>query len=585
MSRTPLKLNIPIVVKIVILTSVLVVAVSLILAIKNAQLFSQISRDREEANAEGLVSSKALEVEAILESYTEKLTLLALEKDRTRSLTGDLVYVKYLGSDQSRELSAAGLPEDLLATFREQLSGFKSEEAVVKAGSLYLASTGNRLKTPFLVVGTPVARDDGAVTHWAWGFFKLDRLQASFESKGNLKVYLLDARGMVIVHPEEKLTLQAANLSNSKIIASLLKEDIRQRQQYIEGTLYSSSKTVHGPLVVGEVVEMSIMAPAQLARDTSYYLLGVILSMSFFVSFVFAQRLSRNIEKLTAFAHRIAQGDFNVEASKEIRSKDEVGQLAIAFDDMTMGLQERDKIKNMFTKFHGTAVTDQLMSQEDLRKGQEREAVVFFSDIRGFTTYSNDRSAEEVVGMLNSYFEVMVTIITKHGGVVDKFVGDAIMAVWGAPASSEDDVRNAMNACLEMRLALADFNQQRLEDGKEAITMGMGLHVGPVVAGTVGSHDRLEYTVIGDTVNTASRIESATKQHGTDLLISESVAQRLNDEFILRNAGETVVKGKSRPLKLATVLGRYAEDGTAQLIVTPYSQYEAEADGKAKKSA
>lgn len=335
-------------------------------------------------------------------------------------------------------------------------------------------------------------------------------------------------------------------------------------------------------MIMGEMTQASIMAPSKLAKDTSLFILGIILSLSFFFSVLFAHTLSKNLEKLKDFAHRIAQGDFDVEASKEIKSKDEIGILAEAFDDMTQGLRERDKIKNIFTKFHGSVITDTLMDQEDLRKGKTCEAVVFFSDIRGFTDFSQSRSPEEVVSMLNSYFEVMVGIINKHGGVVDKFVGDAIMAVWGAPNGTPEDARNAVLACLEMRQALAEFNQKRIEEGHTPIKMGMGLHAGQVVSGTIGSNDRLEYTVIGDTVNTASRIESSTKAFGTDLLISEEVVKRTEDQFLVTFAGSTKVKGKDAPLKLAKVQGYYDEELNPTIVKTPYSEYEAEDCDKVK---
>jgi adenylate cyclase len=581
------KFLVPLVMKIVTLTSVLVIGVALILAIKNAELFSQISKDREEANAELYTSSKALEVEAILESYVEKLALIAAEKDATVPLTGDLFYFKLQSQDLSANLekTALGLSPEALTELRHLVGSFKAEEAAIRSGNLFLASTGSSLKEPYLVMGTPVAKENGFVTHWAWGLFKLNRLQASFENKSNFKIYLVDGRGHVIVHPDEAKTLRATNLADTKIISALLKESVRQRQQYSLGTLYSSTKTAYGPMVIGEILESTIMAPAKLARETSYFILGLVLSVTFFLSFVFSQGLSKNLEKLTDFAHRIAQGDFTVEAAKEITSNDEVGLLANAFDEMTEGLRERDKIKGMFTKFHGTAVTEQLMNDEDIRKGKQCDAVVFFSDIRGFTDFSNERSPEEVVAMLNSYFEVMVAIITKHGGVVDKFVGDAIMAIWGAPTGTPDDARNALSACLEMRTALVEFNDRRIANGEVPIKMGMGLHAGSVVAGTVGSNTRLEYTVIGDTVNTASRIESATKAHGVDLLISEAVVKHIDDEFIVKSVGLTKLKGKTDPLRLASVLGRYDEDGVAQIIATPYSQYEPEVDAKSEKVA
>jgi adenylate cyclase len=577
------KILFPLAFKLVGLTSLLVMSVAVIIAWKNSELFSQISSDREEANVEMITSSKGLEVEAILESYFEKMAALAFD-DKGRVMGSDIVYYKLESTNPAAAIERmnAGVSESSASNFRQIVGDLKSATALIQSGRWYIASSGTTLDTPYLVVGTPVFKENGSVTHWAWGFFKMDRLQASFRSK-NVSLYLLDSTGKVIVHSDEKRTIKSEDLSSSKIVSSLLIDGVRQKQQYLNGMLYSSAKTTLGPMVVGEVSQAVILAPSVLASQTTYFILGIILSLSFFFTVVFSHTLSKNIEKLTDFAHRIAEGDFDVNVSSEIKSKDELGVLATAFDDMTLGLQERDKIKGMFTKFHGTTITESLLNQEDVKKGNRCEAVVFFSDIRGFTDFSNNKSPEEVVAMLNSYFEVMVEIIIRHGGVVDKFVGDAIMAIWGAPHGTPDDAKNAMFACLEMRRELERLNEQRISDGEQPLMIGMGLHAGPVVAGTVGSNDRLEYTVIGDTVNTASRIESATKSFGTDLLVSEEVVRRVGEEFLVELAGSTKVKGKDKPLALAKVNGFYDEDGVAHIIKTPYSEYEAEQSDKARK--
>ena len=585
MKGLKLKFHLPIVFKLVFLTSLLVVAVALTIAWKNSELFSQISTDREESAAEMITSSKALEVDAILESYVEKLTTLSLDSNINKKLNGDLAYFKLDSTNQNTlqfELENLGSNKQPIEEFRKSLQAFKPQVAQIQNGNIFITSTGSMMKEPYLLIGAPVAKENGFVTHWAWGYFRVNRIQSSFEKSKNLTIYLMDQRGRIIVHPDEQKTLDSTDLSSNKFISTVLNTEIRKKQQYQDGILYSAAKSAYGPMVLGEMPQALIMAPSKLAKDTSYFILGMILSLSFFFSVLFAHTLSKNLEKLKDFAHRIAQGDFDVHASSEIRSKDEIGILAEAFDDMTEGLRERDKIKNIFTKFHGSVITDTLMDQEDLRKGKTCDAVVFFSDIRGFTDFSQSRAPEEVVSMLNSYFEVMVGIINKHGGVVDKFVGDAIMAVWGAPNSSPDDAKNAVLACLEMRKALSVLNEKRMEDGHTPIMMGMGLHAGQVVSGTIGSNDRLEYTVIGDTVNTASRVESSTKSFGTDLLISEEVVKRTEDQFLISFAGSTKVKGKDAPLKLAKVNGHYDEELNPVIVKTPYSEYEAEQSDKVK---
>jgi adenylate cyclase len=579
------KVLMPIVFKLVFLTSGLVASVALIIAWKNADLFQQISTDREETTAELLTSSRAKEIEAIFGSYIDKLTNLAQSSKAAIALDGDLLYFKLESTDKQAPIFEKINSNDKsfnLSDYHKVLSKFQTRLFNIEDEKVLIISSANMLSEPLLIIAAPVGKSQGVVSHWAWGFFRLNKLQASFQGSKSHVVYLIDDTGKIISHPDEKKSFEAKDLSDQKVISEILRDDLRQRQQYVDNKLYSMAKTIFGPIVIGEVSRETILAPSVLAKESSYFIMGIVLSISFFLSVVFSHTLSRNIEKLTSFAYRIAGGDFDIHAQSEIKTKDEIGLLANAFDDMTLGLKERDKIKNLFTKFHGIAITEELMNQEDMRKGTKCEAVVFFSDIRGFTDFSNDKTPEEVVLMLNSYFEVMVTIINKHGGVVDKFVGDAIMAVWGAPKGTPDDAKKAVQACLEMRQALADFNKKRIEENQQPILMGMGLHAGPVVAGTVGSNARLEYTVIGDTVNTASRIESSTKSFGTDLLVSEEVAQRIGQGFILGAAGSTKVKGKDAPLKLLKVSGYIDENFNPIIISTPYSSYAAEDSEKVK---
>jgi adenylate cyclase len=248
---------------------------------------------------------------------------------------------------------------------------------------------------------------------------------------------------------------------------------------------------------------------------------------------------------------------------------------------MIIGLKERDKVKNILNKFHGSSITEDLLKNDIGLGGTRKDVTVFFSDIRGFTKFSEGHTPEEVVTMLNEYFQIMVSIITTNGGVVDKFVGDAIMAVWGAPNSTENDQLMAVKACLEMRVALAELNERRMARGESEIRIGMGLHSGPAISGTIGSTERMEYTVIGDTVNMASRIESSTKAFGADLLVSEDVVRPINSDFIFELAGTAEVKGKSEPIKMYKVKGAI-ENGEHILIQTPYSDYEAEHAEKVK---
>jgi adenylate cyclase len=344
----------------------------------------------------------------------------------------------------------------------------------------------------------------------------------------------------------------------------------------------ASVQTSVGVTMISQTSEAVILEVSNEVKRRSIFVAGTAVSIAIFAIFLFSMTLTSPIEKLAELIKVVAKGNFDVSARSEVKSHDEVGDLATAFDQMTEGLKERDKVKSLFSKFHGSSVTDDLISKDIGLGGQDKEVVVFFSDIRGFTAFSENRTPEEVVAMLNEYFGVMVSIINRNGGVVDKFIGDAIMAIWGAPKGSDKDAFNAVKACLEMRQALEGLNANRRSRNEPAIAIGMGLHAGRAISGTIGSDERMEFTVLGNTVNTASRIEASTKAFGTDLLITDDVLSRVGESYVIDYAGAAEVKGRSDAIKMYKVKGYRAENGEETIIKTEWSEYEAEKADKVK---
>lgn len=185
--------------------------------------------------------------------------------------------------------------------------------------------------------------------------------------------------------------------------------------------------------------------------------------------------------------------------------------------------------------------------------GQARDTTVFFSDIRGFTAMSETRTAQEIVDMLNEYFEQMVELIFKHEGTLDKFVGDEIMALFGAPVAHPDDAYRAVKVAVEQLRILEEWNLMRVAEGEPPIHIGIGINTGSVVAGYLGSSKALEYTVIGDVVNTASRLCSVAK--AGEIIISRSTYDQVKDHFNTEELSPTSVKGKAQALQVYRVLG------------------------------
>jgi len=294
------------------------------------------------------------------------------------------------------------------------------------------------------------------------------------------------------------------------------------------------------------------------------WLTGVVLAASFLITLFFSRSLSRPIKKLTDASRQIQEGNYDIKIKSV--SRDEIGELTDSFRDMAQGLVERERIKSAFGKFVNKELAELVMNNEVKIGGERKDVAVFFSDIRSFTKISEALEPEEVVEFLNQYIKRMVGCVNRTKGSVDKFIGDAIMAIWGAPLSSGDDPFNAVNASLMMREQLLEFNLDRGSVKKPVIKIGCGIHYGPVLAGQIGSDEKMEYTVIGDTVNLASRIESLNKAFGTDILISEETANRVKDRIRVIPMQKITVKGKSEPLTVYAVLGRIANPDSPKTI-------------------
>ncbi|BCU75424.1 CHASE2 domain-containing protein [Luteolibacter sp. LG18] len=232
--------------------------------------------------------------------------------------------------------------------------------------------------------------------------------------------------------------------------------------------------------------------------------------------------------------------------------------LAQSYDLVTEKL-ERGRLHREFRRFVSRDVADTLVRDPDLYRGvatgRRRRVVVLFSDVRGFTSRSEDSDPAELVAQLNEYLSRMVDIVFKHGGTLDKFIGDAVMAHWGALEEGDeaDHARQAVEAAREMLEALDELNEKWSGEGREPFKIGVGLHLGEVLAGEIGSKERTEFGVIGDAVNLASRIEGMTKYFAVPLLVSGAVVDATEGSGKLRCVGRIRVKGRHEPVELYTL--------------------------------
>jgi adenylate cyclase len=215
-------------------------------------------------------------------------------------------------------------------------------------------------------------------------------------------------------------------------------------------------------------------------------------------------------------------------------------------------------MKKLFGQYVSKDVYAQLVADPALARlgGQRREMTVLFSDIRGFTTLTERGQPDEVVGMLNEYFSSMVDLVFEHNGTLDKFVGDMVMALFGAPLDDPDHADHAVQTALAMIVELGRLNERWKAEGRFAgLDIGIGINTGPMIAGNIGSEAIMSYTVIGDAVNLGSRLESLNKEYGTRIIISEATRGRLKGQYQFRPLGNVVVKGKTQPVAIFEVVG------------------------------
>jgi adenylate cyclase len=236
-----------------------------------------------------------------------------------------------------------------------------------------------------------------------------------------------------------------------------------------------------------------------------------------------------------------------------------IGSLLV-FEDIT----REKRLKGTMTRYMAKEIVDKLLELEHgetMLGGMTQEATIMFSDIRGFTTISERLTPQETVSMLNEYFSVMVDIVFDYGGVLDKYIGDGILAVFGAPFRTGNDPDRAVKTAIDMLTALEALNCKRIANAREPLNIGIGISTDTILAGSIGSLKRMDYTVIGDGVNLASRLEGANKVYGTHILVSELTHDRLTDHYISREIDVVQLKGRTNPIAVYQILG-YEEQAT-----------------------
>ena len=277
-----------------------------------------------------------------------------------------------------------------------------------------------------------------------------------------------------------------------------------------------------------------------------FYLLVLVVSL--LAVLFLARSITTPITKLAAVVKKIEEGDYD--RSVTVQSADEIGELADSVNSMARGLAEKEKVRDLLGKVVSHQIAEQLLNNPVELGGEERVATILFSDIRGFTTFCEGLPPKEVLQALNKVLSTISDIVEAHQGVVDKYNGDAVMALFGVPIKGETDTDNAMLALLDIVAAL-----EKMDSGLSAC---VGITTGVVVAGNLGSSNRMNYSVIGDTVNLAARLEGLTRLYGVSNIVSEASKDDAPG-FAYRELDIVCVAGKTQSVRIFELLGEPAQ--------------------------
>jgi PAS domain S-box-containing protein len=263
--------------------------------------------------------------------------------------------------------------------------------------------------------------------------------------------------------------------------------------------------------------------------------------------------------------------NISINSIADVADQTNVYGALVVMDDIS----DEKRLKSTMYRYMTQELAEQLLESGSLELGGDRKDVsILFSDIRSYTSLTEKLEAEEVVGMLNEYFETMVEAIFQHKGTLDKYIGDAIMAVFGSPLPLKDHAWKSVQTAIAMRHRLTEFNQRRKLDGKDQIHIGIGINSGSVISGNIGSSKRMEFTAIGDGVNLSSRLEGASKQYGCDIIISENTYEKCKDDVIVRELDQIRVKGKSKAVSIYELVSLKTEpvSGAVETVIEHYHQ-------------
>ena len=498
------------------------------------------------------------------------------------SLVGDffdnsqsLIYVGIPNSDMNfsnrdwfranRIFNESAVLQDIFTERSEDLEKAKAGETVV----INVSPLISNLETPVIALAAPFLLGDTQEALIVLADVGDTLAESVRIQEGFTTTVIINSEGEILAHPDYTRIFGGETLRDSAVFQEMYGKGLPEGQLVFREDTAEGSKEVIGSFslisvgnlgVVTTVLKDDAFSVVDYIQKLNIYMLGAILSLAILAVYFFSFRISNPLKELTLATRMIKAGNWNIAVKP--RSSDEVGQLTRNFMSMIPSLEARDRLKQKTETFINRQVAAMIDEDKLPDHAETKNVTVFFSDVRGFTAMSEAMGDPQIVlDNLSEYFKAMVPCVEETGGTVDKFIGDAVMAVWGSMQDLPNNAESAVNGALKMRSALKEFNFSRGTPNRPIFHIGCGLNSGPATVGLMGDQTtKMEWAHMGDTVNLASRIEALNKPMGTDILISQGTADLVEGIYDLVPMNKIKVKGKGRPQQIYAVLGRMDDD-------------------------
>ncbi len=582
-SNRELGVRIPLGVKLVVIVSLLTVISMVTLTYVSSYFFEVETRNRVKDTNVSLSRTVGKQAEKEITQLLDTGNLLfqiAAASGSSGDLVDDffanfssLVYVGIPGRQMefsnriwfrsNRIFNEEFILQNILSTRSEDLERARAGETVV----LNISPLIPNLNTPLVALITPFLLGMEREALVIFADVSSSLAESVRTQEGLTTTMIVNSDGEILAHPDYSRVFGGESIRDLPVFDEMYSKGLSEGQiiyqdgESLNSVVGSYSMIPLGNLgVITTVVEEDAFSIVRSIKLLNWSLMGAVLSIVMIAIYFFSKRISSPLKDLAIATRRIRNRDYDV--SIEPRTHDEVGQLTRNFMSMVPELEKVDRLQERTSKFVNPQVAQMIADNTLPDQAETKQVTVFFSDIRGFTSMSEAMGSPQLVlDNLSSYFQAMVPCVQESGGTVDKFIGDAVMAVWGSMIDLPNNAESAVNGALQMRKVLIELNKERGSVNRPFIQIGCGLNSGPATVGLMGGGSaKEEWAHMGDTVNLASRIETLNKPMGTDILISSNTYDQVKGIFEAVPMSRIKVKGKKEAQQIYAVLGRMDDD-------------------------